>query len=290
MSKEIKSTEEKEKQQKHYKVDIRKVRALERAGGNIRTEYGDIIELAKSIAINGIITPLRGFRVSDDSGFDWETIDGHRRRQACIFLITEGVTVEGTFYKPQTVYVPLITIDSRSYSNEQIIVDMVTTASGKELTPLELSTAIIRLTEANWTPKEIGAKLTMATHQVRNLILLGSAPKRVRDLVSENKIAYTTALDFLKESIDFNDAIDKIERALSKVNAIPSAPGKKEAKITKRELHEETNKVDSFFELKKVFKEQLDNPKTVVNNDLYFFAKMILENKYTASDFKKRFF
>ncbi len=288
MSKE--STESTEKQGKHYKVDIRKVRPLERAGGNIRTEYGDIVELAKSIAINGVISPLRGFRVSDDSDFEWESIDGHRRTKACKLLIEEGVKIGDVLYKPETVFVPIMTVDARSYSDAQIVVDMVTTASGKELTPLELSTAIVRLTQSNWTPKEIGEKLSMTTHKVRNLILLGSAPKRVRDLVSENKISYTIALDFLRDSIDFNDAIDKIEKALSKVSSNPTSSGKKEGRITNRDHHEATNKVDSFFELKKVFKKQVDNPKSVINNDLYFFAKMIIENKYTSEDIEKRFF
>lgn len=111
-----------ETQQKHYEVDVRNIKPLERAGGNIRTDYGDISELSESIAQNGIVVPLRAYRSEEDPE-QWVAIDGHRRLKAAMQLVEKGETVRAK----------IISVDRRKLSDEQLIYEMVITNEGKPL-------------------------------------------------------------------------------------------------------------------------------------------------------------
>jgi ParB/RepB/Spo0J family partition protein len=281
-----------ETQGKHYEVDVRRIRPLQRAGGNIRSDYGDLEELAASIEANGVIVPMRGYRVSDDKNFEWEVIDGHRRLAACQLLINRGITVR----------CKIITVDARKYSDEQLVLDMITTNAGKPLNPVEMAEAVRRLQNFGWKNKDISVKFGKSMRLIQNLALLAGAPKRIRDLISNGNISYTLALSIMKESVDFNDAIAKIEDSMgvakmTKANLSPVEDAEEfavsddvHAKVTKKHVNIATNKVDSFKELQIVFKRQIDNPKDVANTELYSFLKRIIENKLTSSQIEKQLF
>lgn len=297
MSKSIEIETTAETAQKHWEVDVQNIKPLNRAGGNIRVDYGNedgsFKELVASIESNGILVPLRAYRDKDNEG-EWIAIDGHRRLAAAMKLVDKGLSIRAK----------IISVDARKVSDEQMIIDMVITNSGKPLSPLELSDAVHRLVVLGYKPKEVAAKFGMEVHAVRNLDLLGSAPKRIRDLISKNKLSYTVALDFIKTSADFNDAIDKIERAFSIV------AGEKRVKvqtsgheqiedidepevnspITRRHLDSVNNKVDSLMELKKVFKKHIDSPMDIKNQELFSFCKKLSENKLMAADITKLLF
>ncbi len=283
-----KGSSDEETQGKHYEVDVRNIKPLNRAGGNIRLDYGDndgsFKELINSIEANGIIVPLRGFRDKDNPE-GWITIDGHSRLKAAMKLVNE---------KGLTIRAKIITVDARKISDEQIIIDMVVTNSGKPLNPMELSEAVRRLIIFGYKTKEIAIKFGMNNHAIKNLELLAAAPKRIRDLITENKLRYTVALDFIKTSPDFNEAIEKIDKAFSLVNkenqSTTGGSGEEKKVITRTHLNQVNNKVDSSMELKKVFKKQIDNPKEIKNQELYSFCKRIAENRLTSSDIEKLLF
>ncbi len=285
---------ENETQQKHYEVDVRNIKPLERTGGNIRTDYGDLdgsfLELVNSIAENGIKVPIRAYRDKEREG-GWIAIDGHRRLKAAMKLVED---------RNITVRTKLILVDLKTISDEQLVIDMVVTNTGKPLSPLELSEAVRRLSGYGLKPKDIASKFGMNAHAIRNLQLLGSAPKRIRELIASNKLRYTVALDFIKTSSDYNDAIDKIEKAFS-VSAAEKKASKKssdsieetetpELSITRKHLNEVNNKVDFTFELKQVFKRQLDKPKEIKNQELFSFCKKLVENRLTANDIERLIF
>ncbi len=290
MSKTIEIETSAETAQKHWEVDVQNIKPLNRAGGNIRVDYGNedgsFKELVASIEANGIMVPLRAYRDKDNEG-GWIAIDGHRRLAAAMVLVEKGMSIRAK----------LIVIDYRKISDEQMIIDMVVTNSGKPLSPIELSDAVHRLVGHGYKPKEIAIKFGMEAHAVRNLDLLGAAPKRIRDLISSNKLSYTVALDFIKTSVDFNEAVSKIEKAfsISKIEkTIKDKPADFEsqdkgepiidAPITRRHLDSINNKVDSFLELKKVFKKHIDTPMEIKNQELFAFCKKISENKLISAD------
>ena len=296
-----------ETQGKHYEVDIRRIRPLQRAGGNPRTDYGDLISLAIDIFNNGLQVPLLAFRVNDDPNFDWESVAGHRRAAACNLLI-EGFTHEGKTYKLETVRVKVMSIgDARKVTDEMILKAHLTTNSGKEFTPVEVAVTLQRLnTVSGYSTKDLAALVGKSQRYVQNLLLLASAPKRIRDMVSNKMISYTLVLDIFKESIDFNDACLKIEQALGLANSAPKkAPSMSDDgsqdeqneitdvtknKVTKKHLNTVTNKVDSFKELSLVLQGNISNDKTPVNSELYSFLKRIVENKITRSQIEKELF
>ncbi len=300
-----------ETQGKHFEVDIRNIRPLQRAGGNIRSDYGDLTELAISIFYEGIIMPMRGYRVEDEGFSGYESFDGHRRLAAGNLLLKgfeapDPNTGEKMLYKLDSVRAKVIIVRADRYSDEQIILDMITTNSGKPLNPVEISEAIRRLMVHGWNAKEIAAKFGKTVRYVQNLEILAGAPKRHREMVASGVISYTLLGDIFKKAADYNEAIAQIEAALGVAKTEKKTSGKdndlgehKEEEesddlsgvhITKKHLDKAINRVDSSVELKLVFKRQIDNPKTVGNSELYTFAKLIIENKLTADGIEKLLF
>lgn len=183
--------------QKHYKVDVRAIIPLERAGGNVRTDYGNadgsFQELVNSIRENGIKVPLRAYR-NPENKEQWIAIDGHRRLKAAMILVEEGATMMAQ----------VISVDARTITDEQLVIDMVVTNSGKPLSPLEMAEAVRRMLQYGYSNKDVAAKFGFPRHLVKNLEVLGLAPKRLRDLVHEKKVSYSLIVQILKECKDSN--------------------------------------------------------------------------------------
>lgn len=293
-----------ETQQKHYEVDCRDILPLPASyGGNIRPEeeYGDLEELANSIKENGVIQPIEAFRSQDEEG-KWYLIDGHRRHAACMLLAERGTIVR----------VKVISKDARKITQEGLIISMVTHSTGKGLSPLALSEAVRRLEAIGWTSEEIAIKFGWVwpkdnapkTHMVRNLSLLGSAPKRIKDVVRTGKVAYTVVLDIIKDSKDYDEAVAKIEKAIgiAKDKAVKKLSDKNmltdgidgeelEVKVTRSTYHESENRVDSINELRRFFRNQNEKPEPVDagRKDVYTFLERIVKNKITLQDLEQYF-
>lgn len=265
-----------ETKQTNWEVDVRNIHPLERAGGNIREDYGDIDELAKSIEESGIMVPIRAYRDKDNDG-QWIAIDGHRRLKAAMWLVdNKGLTIRAK----------VIVVDYRKLSDEQLVYDMVITNSGKELNPVELAEAVRRLIAYGHKPKEISAKFGKPLPFVKNLELFSTAPKRIKELVKNNKVSYSLVLQLLRECPDYNAAILKIEAALkvAKENrAIKSGIDVSEIdeeidlgeKITKRSLDKATNRIDSFKELQRAIDDIGENVTPVMENKSEFYNMLI---------------
>lgn len=296
-----------ETQGKHYEVDITKCRPLQRAGGNPRTDYGDLISLAIDIYTNnGVTVPLLGFRVSDDSEYEWEVVAGHRRHGACKLLL-DGFTHEGKTYKLDIVRVKIMSIgDARKVTDEMILKAHLTTNSGKEFTPVETAETLKRLNSVcGYGTKELAALIGKSQRYVQNLLLLAGAPKRIRDMVSSKTISYTLVLNIFRDSVDFNDACAKIESALGLVKKAPkpfSMDNKEDeddsvevsaethGKVTQRHLNKVTNKVDSVKELQIILQRNANGSKTPANEDFYLFLKKLVSNQLTASQIETELF
>ena len=275
---------EAETQGKHYKVDVRRIRPLQRAGGNPRTDYGDLDGLAADIEQNGVIVHLRGFRVSDDPNYDWEIVAGHRRLAACMKLVEKGLTV----------VVPIDSIgDTRKVTDEQILKEHLTTNSGKEFNPVEMAETLKRLSALGYSTKDLADNFVKKSQRyVQNMLNLAAAPKRIRDLVSSKTISYTLVLEILKNSADFNAACDEIEKVLGSAKSAPKKEGGSEnsssGKITKSAYNAATNKVDSVKELSFALKNQGD--KGTDKPEMLKFLKRLLNNELTRADIEKELF
>jgi len=282
-------------QGKHYEVDTRLISPLNRAGGNIRSDYGEkdgsLQELVDSIRENGIKEPLKAFRDPDNKD-KWIAINGHTRLKACEILNKEGLAIRAK----------IIVVDARRLSDEELITDMVVSNAGRPLKAIEMAEAVRRMIGYGHKPKDIAKKWGKTAPQIKNLELLANAPKVLRDMVSDGKISSTLVLTTFKEHQDFNKAMEIIKSAAGiaiKKRAVKEGEMLVDeefdvepsihAKVTKKHIDMASNRVDSMRELQRVLnKNGLTRERK--NEDLYTFAKKLAQNELIGSEIETYLF
>lgn len=203
---------------------------------NLRIDYGDIDELARSIKENGVRTALKGHydKIEDK----YLITSGHRRLKALQKLAKEGYEI------------PVPILSDASDSDENRILSMITDNSGKRFNPVEEAEVISRLvSQFDYSDDQIRIKTGFTKVYVCNLKLLSKAPKKLKDLIINNTVSATLAMKVLREEKDYEKAQEIIEKTIvSKVN---EGGGKK---ITEKDLNKEKGKQNSYSNLRKAFK------------------------------------
>jgi hypothetical protein len=293
-----------ETQQKYFLFDYRNIEPMPATfgGGNVRDEsdygdlQGDIVEPMLARHASGekhlILKPVQGFRIPGSDKV--ATIDGHRRIRGC------------KLFHEQTGIAPMVRVmleDLRGKSEADIISQMIVHSYGRALSPLSLMNSAARLSELGKTPAEIAVIMGRPKYVnfVRNLLLLSKAPSILRDRIKENVISYSQVIDVLKDTPDYNTAVELIENALAqKTTAATKTPGTKteRVKITKADL--KGNTVDSIMELKRALAATEDRTQcheytrnfagAVLADkqfDLRKFADDLLNNRLTKAEIEK---
>ena len=240
-----------ESQQKHYKVDIRNVEVLERAGGNLRIDYGDIEELAESIYAVGLQQPLIAYR-HPEIREHWILVDGHRRHRA-IMRIGEkyGVWMQ----------IPIVTRNVQTLSDEEIVVTMMVTSEGKRLTALEMAEGVGRLLNYGLSTDDIVKKLGRGIDWVKSMEVIAKAPKRLKNLILEKSVSYTEVYELMRDVKDYNKAYEVLEQALNHAQQEAATKAEKtgkvaKARVTRKHIAAATNAVDSLRELRFVLRKR----------------------------------
>lgn len=198
-----------------YKVPFPQLRIKE--GFNIRTDMGDINELAGSILANGVKNSLRGYRSKEDGEEVFIVTDGHRRYAALKQLFESGNT---------DILAPFV-LEERSYNDEQRIFDMFICNEGKQLNPLEQALGIQRLVNYGYDLKEISSKLGKTLNYVQKLNALNELPKKAIKMIEDGKISATYMMTIQSEG--------KVEELLNNnLHVETHSPAQKPKKITKR--------------------------------------------------------
>ena len=228
-------------------------------GFNVREDFGDLEELAISIAENGVRNNLRGYK---KDGVYYLT-DGHRRLKAALMLIERGMAIRVPF------------MSEKAPSAEKRIIDMYICNDGKKLTPLEESALMVRLKNCGLSVKEISNKLGCTETHVYNMLILSDVPARLKNRIKGNEISATLVMNIVKGNKELTDdqLTDKIENALEKAKAT----GKK---VTKKDMDKELKTVNSISELRTAMK--LIDPAHARNKKLHEFATALLNNELTA--------
>ena len=153
-------------------------------GENIRVEYGDIAQLANDLATNGQKLPII-VRVEDDIAY---VSDGFRRHRAFIWA-EDHLGVKDTEVR--------CIIEAKVESEEQRILNQLSYNNNKPFTAVEMGIAFTRLSQ---TMKV--AQIAKACHRpqqyVKDCLELAKAPDTIQNLVSEGKMAPTTAKKMMK--------------------------------------------------------------------------------------------
>jgi ParB/RepB/Spo0J family partition protein len=255
-------------------------------GLNIRTDYGDLQELAESIKENGVKVPLRGYKKVIDGKEVYVVTDGHRRTKASQILLEQGIEI----------LVPFIT-EAKGYSDEQRLIDMFIMNEGKALNPLEQAEGVRRLIAYGYSEKEIAGKLAKSEGYIRKLNSLNSAPKKLINLIERGVISATLAINAIAEG-NVQDILDKSEptkviasddtaemnQANDGTEIKDPQPSGGEKKITKKDLQ-----VNSVKEFKKFARNQDEE---LLSEDVVYifqFAKKLANNELTGEEIKEFF-
>ncbi|MGL5074881.1 MAG: ParB/RepB/Spo0J family partition protein, partial [Waterburya sp.] len=165
MGKDV-NTRQRPTRREMYAVPFENLRIID--DYNVRYDYGDIKELASSIAENGIKVPLRGYKEGDL----FYITSGHRRYKAMQLLDKKGYTELNAPFIPE----------ARGYGEEQRTVDLILTNDGKKLTMLEEAEVVHRLmNNFGKKMKEVAKQIGKSVAHVDNCLLLLSAPDDLKE-------------------------------------------------------------------------------------------------------------
>jgi ParB/RepB/Spo0J family partition protein len=185
---------------------------------NVRTDYGDVEELARSIAENGQLDPGR-VRLSDD-GSTAVLVEGHRRFRAIEIANTKyGAGIEAFLCLPE----------EKGTNEETRIVGMFVRNSGKPLTLLEQAEAVRRLQIKQWEIGRISKTLGKSNAFINQLLALQGASANLRTAVNNNLISPTAALKLAGQPVAKQKAI--LEKVETTISSVTKASKKKAVKV-----------------------------------------------------------
>lgn len=195
-----------------WKLDPREIEIED--GFNVRTDFGDIERLMKSIIENGTES-LAPLLVRKDGDHIY-LIDGHRRLKAILRAIEKGHEIKS---------VPC-QLEANITSEERRTLNLIIRNDGKPLTPLEEARVISRLVNFGWTEKDVAVKTGRSQTHIRNLTLLGNAPTEVLKQVDSGKIAASLVIDLTRE---VNGDADQLKAKVSEAIQAAADSGKDHA-------------------------------------------------------------
>ena len=240
-------------------------------GFNPRIDFGDLNLLASQIESNGVLNPLRGFKDVDGK---YVVVDGERRLRASFIVLK----------KQSDLLIPLIPEKKRN--PEHRLISSMVCNEGKKFNPLEEAEVINRLLNYGWDEKDISKQTGKTGVYISNLKLLYDAPKKLKNLVLEDVVSSTLAMEVLRDNKDYDKAVEIIE------NGVAYAKSKGKDKIVKRDLEQSQGKINSYSAMKKCFKNGIKEKRVIrKGKEEYFdFAQKIINGDYTKEELENYFY
>lgn len=224
-------------------------------GDNIRQDMGDLESLADSIQETGLQIPLKAKKVRGEDKY--ALVDGHRRFAAINILIKRGVDVGR------------ITVVPYTGNDEDRLVTMLATGIGqKELTPIEQSEGVKRLTQMQYAVDEIAKKIGKSVPYIYHLLKLAGAPKEVKNLVAKGKVSVNVVVDIIRQTENSEQQTEMVK----KVVEASEANGR--TKATNRDMTKKPNPFQKLKELVSKIEEQDEK-----NEKMELFLTLFTRNK-----------
>jgi ParB family chromosome partitioning protein len=190
-----------------FQVDPQEI--IVRDGWNPRTDFTGEEELRDSIIQNGVITPLRVRRKSENQII---LVDGERRLRATLRAIKEGHDI---------VTVPCLQ-ERPNISDVEALLNAIVANQGKPLDPVEEAEAYRRLHAWGLSPAEIGKRIGKSDQVVRQRLALVDASFEVKSAVKNDEISIKTATNIVRESGgDLQQQSEQLKSAPRKNNRRP---------------------------------------------------------------------
>lgn len=177
-----------------WRVRPEQLRVIPGFNGRVRNAAYDahIETIVSSIVENGYYQdkPLAGYVAIDEDGNNVIYItEGHTRNEAIPIAIERGAKIET---------VPVV-IKPNGTTVEDLTFALVTSNNGKPFTPYETALIVKRLVDMGTDEKVIAKRLGYTKNYVDGLLTLAGASKAVRDMVQDEKVAATLAIDMVKK-------------------------------------------------------------------------------------------
>jgi ParB-like chromosome segregation protein Spo0J len=182
---------------------------------NVREDFGDLDELAKSIAENGYnpAFPMRGYVKEGKIVL----VDGHRRLKAINEYLTK-------YSSTPLKSIPCV-VEEKGVNEEERVLTMFQAGTGKELTTLEQAACIRKLQGYGWSIPDIAKKIAKTQIKVHQLLDLNGASKALRDAIRNQIVSTTAALKIAKAPLPKQEAL--MERLATLMNPTPTSTKKK---------------------------------------------------------------
>lgn len=161
---------------------------------------------------------MTGFVAIEDGQQIIYVTDGHTRYEAAKIAVSEGAEIP---------HIPIVILPQGT-NVEDLTAGLVTSNSGKPLSPYEVGIVCKRLIGFGWEPRQIGERLSFTEQYVNNLLVLMAAPKEIRDMVQSGQVAASTAVAVLTSHGD-----KAVEHLLLGLNRAKSAGG---SRVTAKHL------------------------------------------------------
>lgn len=213
-----------------YMVPIDHIRVLE--GFNVRTRNADLAAhiawIGESILANGYdrTKPLAGYVAREgDDNFIYIT-DGHNRLEGVAYANERGAELKllPVLMKPAGTQI------------EDLTVALVTSNSGKPLTPIEKAAVCKRLIGYGMDEDTIAKRLGFTKNYIAELLALIAAPRAVRKLVESGEVSAANARTAMRQHGD------KAAEVLAA--GVEQAKSEGRAKVTNRVLKPRISLVD----------------------------------------------
>lgn len=194
-----------------WAVPRAQIRVLD--GFNVRIKNASydahIAALAHSMKTDGFKAefPLSGYVARDGADSVIYITDGHCRLAGADLAISQGAEID---------VLPIV-VASQSRDLQDLTAGLVLSNSGKPLEPLEKAAVCKRLALFGWTEGDIAKRLNFSANYVRDLLLLAGSPLAVRELVAQEKLSATAAIQMLVKHGD--KAVAVITQGLEKAAA-----------------------------------------------------------------------
>lgn len=233
-----------------YKVERQYLHIAD--GFNVRVHDADykahVRYLADSMKENGFMQdkPLAGYVAELDGKNVIIITDGHTRLTAYDLAVSEGM---------DTFPLPVVT-KPRGTSMEDLTIALVTSNSGRPLTPYELGLVVKRLVGYGMETKDIATRIGKGKAYIEGLLDLVAAPKALREMVTSGKVSATLAVETLKKH-----GAKEAAKMLGQGVKAATASGKD--KVTKKVVKKVAEKKSSPNKGKKVSKAHPDDQQAI---------------------------
>lgn len=177
-----------------YMIEVDSIHVKEGFNVRLRTpEYEEHIEkLKQSIIAEGFHDhePIGVFVDEQSSGEAKIFVhSGHSRLEAVKRAAKEGVVIKA---------IPCIMMP-KGTNREDITLSLITSNEGKPLEPLERAAVIKMLVKYGMSLSEIARRTSLSERTVRYALKMMESPQELLDLIAQDKISFTKAMDMIVE-------------------------------------------------------------------------------------------